>query len=93
VKEGIPSRLRNTKCQASNPFDFAHSKPKQYPIQNPIQKSKVKNQNDKSKSKTEKRCSFPHIFAFCILILYLLLLCHFALLFLHFEGICLDFGN
>ena len=36
-------------------------------------------------AKLKKTYIFPRIFAFCSLIFYLLLLCHFALLFLHFA--------
>jgi len=48
-----------------------------------IKKSKVKNQNDKLKIKLLN--TFLCIFDFCILPFYLLLLCHFALLFLLFT--------
>jgi len=45
----------------------------------------------KSKYKTQKCLYFRLFFAFCILIFYLPLLCHFELLFLHFAWICPDF--
>ena len=46
-------------------------------------------QNAKLKNAYTSAC----IFAFSILIFYLLLLCYFAFLFLHFEGICPDFDE
>jgi len=52
---------------------------------------KFKNQNDKSKYKTQKCLYFRLFFAFRILIFCLPLLCHFELLFLHFAWICPDF--
>jgi len=59
-------------------------------ILNKIQKSKVKNQRSKIKmtiqnAKLKKAYTFPRIFAFCILIFYLLLLGHFAFSILIFD--------